>query len=200
MKPMRRIALRALLSALLAAFALPGASLAGKAPNDASGTDQDSYSQNEVFQSASDFFGGASEGLAKAIEKVFSEQGEPNAYIAGEEISGAIGIGVRYGEGMLNRKGGGTRKVYWQGPSIGFDLGGDASKMFILIYNLPSEEALFKRFPAVDGSLYFVAGVGVNYQKSGDIVQAPIRTGVGLRAGINIGYMHYTREFSWIPL
>ncbi len=159
-----------------------------------------SYSHDEMFQKASDFFGGTTEGLAKAIEKVFSEQGRPNAYIAGEEVSGAIGIGVRYGEGDLHRKAGGTRKVYWQGPSIGFDFGGDASKMFILIYNLPNEDALFQRFPAVDGSLYFVAGVGVNYQKSGDIVQAPIRTGVGLRAGVNVGYMHYTREFSWIPL
>ena len=177
-------------------LAAAGPGLAAKA----AAAEEASYSQDEIFKTASDFFGGASEGLAKAIEKVFAEQGRPNAFIAGEEISGAIGVGVRYGEGTLNRKAGGTRKVYWQGPSVGFDLGGDASKMFILIYRLPNEDALFQRFPAVDGSLYFVAGVGVNYQKSGDIVQAPIRTGVGLRAGVNIGYMHYTREFSWIPL
>ncbi len=184
---------RALAGAAMAVFALPASSQAQEAT-------EASYSHDEMFKKATDFFGGTSEGLAKAIEKVFAEQGRPNAYIAGEEISGAIGIGVRYGDGVLHRKAGGTRKVYWQGPSIGFDLGGDASKMFIMIYNLPNEDALFQRFPAVDGSLYFVAGVGVNYQKSGDIVQAPIRTGVGLRAGINIGYMHYTREFSWIPL
>ncbi len=192
MKPMANL-LAGVIWATVTIFALSGASLAAEAKDE-------SYSQDEVFQTASDFFGGTTEGLAKAIEKVFADQGRPNAYIAGEEISGAIGIGVRYGEGVLHRKAVGTRKVYWQGPSIGFDFGGDASKMFILIYNLPNEDALFQRFPAVDGSFYFVAGVGVNYQKSGDIVQAPIRTGVGLRAGINVGYMHYTREFSWIPL
>ena len=173
---------------------------AAAGPSRAQEATKASYSQDEVFRKASDFFGGTTEGLARAIEKLFTEQGRPNAYIAGEEISGAIGIGVRYGEGMLHSKVSGKRKVYWQGPSIGFDLGGDVSKMFILIYNLPNEDALFQRFPAVDGSLYFIAGVGVNYQKSGDIIQAPIRTGVGLRAGVNFGYMHYTREFSWIPL
>ncbi len=192
MKPRARF-LTALLCAALALISTSRASLAEEA-KDAS------FSQDEMFQKASDFFGGASEGLAKAIARVFEEQGRPNAFIAGEEISGAIGVGVRYGEGTLQQKTGASRKVYWQGPSIGFDLGGDASKMFILIYRLPNQDALFQRFPAVDGSLYFVAGVGVNYQKSGDIVQAPIRSGVGLRAGINVGYMHYTREFSWVPI
>ncbi len=115
-------------------------------------------------------------------------------------MSGAIGVGLRYGNGILNRKTGGSRKVYWQGPTIGFDFGADASKMFILIYHLPDTESLFQRFPAVDGSFYFIAGLGVNYQRSGGITQAPIRTGVGLRAGINVGYMHYTKEYSWIPL
>ncbi len=158
------------------------------------------YSENEILSKAKGFFGATTEGLAKAIEKVFADQGRPNAYITGEEASGAIGIGVRYGEGMLNRKTGESRKVYWQGPTIGFDFGADASKMFILIYHLPDVESLFRRFPAIDGSFYFIAGVGVNYQQSGDIIQAPIRTGVGLRAGINVGYMHYTKKFSWIPL
>ena len=160
----------------------------------------DTFTKDEIFEKAKTFFGETTEGLAKAVEKVFAEQGQPNAYVEGHEVSGAVGVGVRYGEGTLHRKAGGGRKVYWQGPSIGFDVGGDASKMFILIYRLPNTEALFQRFPAVDGSLYLVAGFGVNYQRSGDIVQAPIRTGVGLRAGINVGYMHYTREFSWVPL
>ncbi len=158
------------------------------------------YSEDEILSKAKGFFGATTKGLAKAIEKVFEDQGRPNAYITGEEISGAIGIGVRYGEGTLNRKTGAVRKVYWQGPTIGFDFGADASKMFILIYHLPDVDSLFQRFPAIDGSFYFIAGVGVNYQQSGDIIQAPIRTGVGLRAGINVGYMHYTKEFSWIPL
>ncbi len=158
------------------------------------------YSENEIFGKATEFFGATTKGLAKAIERVFEDQGRPNAYISGEEVSGAIGIGVRYGEGTLNRKTGATRTVYWQGPTIGFDFGADASKMFILIYHLPDVDSLFQRFPAIDGSFYFIAGVGVNYQQSGDIIQAPIRTGVGLRAGVNVGYMHYTRKFSWIPL
>ncbi|MFQ6018356.1 MAG: DUF1134 domain-containing protein [Kiloniellaceae bacterium] len=158
------------------------------------------YEQNEIYQKASQFFGATTEGLAKAIEKVFADLGRPNAYVAGEEVSGAIGIGVRYGNGTLHRKTGESRKVYWQGPTVGFDFGADASKVFVLIYHLPDVDSLFQRFPAVDGSFYFVAGVGVNYQRSGDIVQAPIRTGVGLRAGVNVGYMHYTREHSWIPL
>ncbi len=158
------------------------------------------YSENEILSKAKGFFGATTEGLAKAIEKVFGDLGQPNAYITGEEVSGAIGIGVRYGEGTLNRKTGAARKVYWQGPTIGFDFGADASKMFILVYRLPDVDSLFQRFPAIDGSFYFIAGVGVNYQRSGDIILAPIRTGVGLRAGVNIGYMHYTRKFSWIPL
>ena len=158
------------------------------------------YSEDEILGKAKGFFGATTEGLAKAIEKVFADQGQPNAYITGEEASGAIGIGVRYGEGTLNRKAGAVRQVYWQGPTIGFDFGADASKMFILIYHLPDENSLFQRFPAIDGSFYFVAGLGVNYQQSGQIIQAPIRTGVGLRAGVNVGYMHYTRKFSWIPL
>ncbi len=163
-------------------------------------SDQDTYSENEILAKAKDFFGMTTEGLAKAIEHVFGDLGRPNAYITGEEVSGAIGIGVRYGNGTLNRKTGGSRKVYWQGPTIGFDFGADASKMFILIYHLPDTDSLFQRFPAVDGSFYFIAGLGVNYQRSGGITQAPIRTGVGLRAGVNIGYMHYTKEYSWIPL
>ncbi len=158
------------------------------------------YSEDEILSKAKGFFGATTEGLAKAIEKVFEDQGRPNAYITGEEVSGAIGIGARYGEGTLNQKTGAARKVYWQGPTVGFDFGADASKMFILIYHLPDVDSLFQRFPAIDGSFYFIAGVGVNYQQSGDIILAPIRTGVGLRAGVNIGYMHYTRTFSWIQL
>ncbi len=187
---------RSILGMLLAL----GLVAAGAAAASAQDTEEETYSENEIFAKAKGFFGTTTEGLAKAIEKVFEDLGRPNAYIVGEEVSGAIGIGVRYGNGMLNRKTGGNRKVYWQGPTIGFDFGADASKMFILIYHLPDTESLFQRFPAVDGSFYFIAGIGVNYQKSGGITQAPIRTGVGLRAGINVGYMHYTKEHSWIPL
>ncbi len=160
---------------------------------------EDTFSQYEVLQAAENFFGVATKDLAKVVQKVFDDLGEPNAVIAGEEASGAIGIGLRYGRGHLNMKGRPKLPVFWQGPSIGFDFGGNVSKAFVLVYHLPSQDALFQRFPGVEGTLYVVAGVGVNYQKSGGTTLAPIRTGVGLRAGANVGYLHYTRKKSWIP-
>jgi hypothetical protein len=162
--------------------------------------DEGTYSKSEILEKAKGFFGDTTAGLAEAIERVFEDQGRPNAYIVGEEASGAIGVGLRYGKGTLERKKGGNRKVYWQGPSIGWDIGGNVSKVFVLIYKLGETDELFQRFPGVEGSFYLVAGVGVNYQQSGKIVLAPIRTGVGLRAGANIGYLHYTKEYSLLPL
>lgn len=160
---------------------------------------EDGYDQDTILKAAENFFGQTSEGLAKVVQKVFEEKGKPNAYIAGEEGSGAVGIGLRYGRGTLRPKSGAPRAIYWQGPTIGIDFGGNASKTFVLVYNLRNPDQLYQRFPGVEGSYYFVGGVGVNYQQTGDIVLAPIRTGVGLRAGVNIGYLHYTRTFSWIP-
>lgn len=159
----------------------------------------DTYDQDTVLDAATNFFGETTEGLAEVIEKVFDDLGRPNGYIPGEEISGAFGFGVRYGDGTLNRKTEPPREVYWQGPSIGFDVGGNASKVFVLVYNLPDAEQLYQRFPGVEGTFYFVAGVGAHYLRTGGITLAPIRTGVGLRAGVNIGYMHMTKEHSWIP-
>ncbi len=158
------------------------------------------YSKDSVLKDATAFFGKNTEGLAKAIEKAFRDHGEPNGYIAGEEASGAITVGLRYGDGTLKMKNGPSRRVYWQGPSVGFDLGANASKVFILVYHLANVDQLFQRFPSVDGSLYYVAGVGMNYQQLNNIILAPIRLGVGLRAGASIGYMHYTREKTYNPL
>src|SRR5882757_3789525 len=157
------------------------------------------YTQDETMAAAKNFFGGTTEGLAKAIEKVFSENGRPNAYIVGNEGAGAVVVGLRYGEGTLYYKGGGSMKVYWQGPSVGWDFGGNASKVFTLVYNLHWTRDLFQRFPGVDGSLYIVAGVGLNYQRANSITLAPIRTGVGLRAGANVGYLSYSEKKTWIP-
>ncbi|MDP3294101.1 MAG: DUF1134 domain-containing protein [Nevskia sp.] len=154
----------------------------------------ETYSQEETVAAAEKFFGGTTSGLAKTIEKAFSELGRPVGYIIGNEGSGAFVVGLRYGEGNLVYKGGGSTKVYWQGPSVGWDIGGNASKVFTLVYNLRWTKDLYQRFPGVDGSLYVVAGIGLNYQRAGDITLAPIRTGVGLRAGANIGYLAYTRE------
>jgi len=159
----------------------------------------DTYSSDEILKAAAGFFGGTTEGLASIIEKAFADKGRPNGYIAGEEISGAFFVGLRYGRGTLNRKTAGPRQVYWRGPSIGWDFGGNASKAFTLVYNLKGDDSLFQRFPGVDGSFYFIAGVGMNYQQRNDVILAPIRTGVGFRAGANIGYLHYDREEGWSP-
>jgi hypothetical protein len=158
------------------------------------------YDQESIIKDASEFFGDTTEGLGKVIEKAFKDLGRPNGYIKGEEVSGAIAVGLRYGDGMLTLKDRGSEKVYWQGPSLGFDLGANASKVFILVYNLPKTEDIYQRFPAVDGSLYYVAGAGVNYQQWHQVVLAPIRLGVGWRAGASIGYMHYTRNKTLNPL
>ena len=159
----------------------------------------DTYDQDSITRDVVNFFGKSSEGLGKIVAKAFKEHGRPNGYIKGEEASGAIGVGLRYGDGVLTLKSGGRRKVYWTGPSIGFDFGGNAAKVFILVYHLPATSKIFQRFPGVDGSLYFIGGAGINYQQRGDIILAPIRLGVGFREGASVGYMHYTRKKTWNP-
>ncbi len=174
-------------------FALAAAPTAGSA------SDHGTYDEESILDATKGFFGSTTKGLAELIQKIFKDQGQPNAYIAGEEVSGAIGIGLRYGEGTLHRKNGAKFKIYWQGPSVGFDLGGNASKVFTLIYHLKNNDEIFQRIPGAEGTYYLIGGVGVSYQQSGDLILAPIRTGVGLRGGINIGYLHYNRKHSWIP-
>ena len=162
--------------------------------------DDKTYDQGTITHDVTEFFGSTTEGLAKVIEKAFQEHGRPNGYIKGEEASAALAVGVRYGNGTLTLKGGGSRKVYWTGPSIGFDAGANASKVFILVYHLPTAEDIFKRYGGVDGSLYYIGGAGINYQRRGSVVLAPIRLGVGLRAGASVGYMSYSKTKTWIPL
>jgi hypothetical protein len=157
------------------------------------------YQKDTIVQEIAQFFGESTESVAKVVERAFQDLGEPNGYIKGEEVSGAVAVGVRYGNGVLLMKRGGSRRVYWKGPSIGFDVGGNASKVFVLVYNLKELDDIYRHFPGVDGSLYVIAGMGMNYQRSGEVTLAPIRLGVGLRAGVNVGYMHYTRERSWVP-
>ena len=162
--------------------------------------DDKTYDKDTILREAAAFFGETTEGLAKVIEKAFAEQGRPNGYIKGEEVSAAVTVGLSYGRGELVLKSGERADLFWQGPSLGFDLGFNASKVFVLVYDLPDKDAIYQRFPGVDGSLYYVAGVGMNYQRRQDIVLAPIRLGVGWRAGASVGYMHYTRERSYFPL
>jgi len=158
------------------------------------GRERETYREDEILAAMQDFFGRGAEGLAKVVERVFEDQGEPNAYIAGEEIGGALAVGLRYGRGRLQAKSYPDLPVYWQGPSIGFDFGLNVAKVFVLVYNLPSTDALFQRFPGIEGSLYFVGGVGVNYLQSKGIVIAPIRFGAGWRQGVSAGYMDFTRQ------
>lgn len=181
----------------LGAMLLLAGALAGNAC--AAESEKDTYDQDSITKDVVDFFGKSSEDLGKIVAKAFKEHGRPNGYIKGEEASGAIGVGLRYGDGVLTMKEGGGRKVYWDGPSVGFDFGGNASKVFILVYHLPSSDKIFQRFPGVDGSLYFIGGAGINYQQRGDIILAPIRLGVGFREGASVGYMHYTRKKTWNP-
>jgi hypothetical protein len=168
-------------------------------PSPAALAADDTLGEDNVLDEASEFLGDGTEGVAEVIEKLFSDLGRPNGFIKGQEASGALGIGGRYGNGTLHLKGGGGTSVHWAGPSIGFDAGANASKVFVLVYHLPNVDALFQRFPALDGSFYFVGGVSANYHQSGDIILAPIRLGAGLRAGVNIGYMKYTRKKTWNP-
>jgi hypothetical protein len=171
-------------------LAAPGALMAAPAlaqPND-------TYSESEMANAVSEFFGVTAEAAGQAVSRIFRDHGRPNAFVRGEELAGAIGVGLRYGKGRLQFKRGGGATVFWQGPSVGFDTGGNASKVFTLCYNLPSADAIFRRFPGVEGSAYFVGGIGVNYQRADDITLAPMRAGLGLRAGANVGYLAYSRR------
>jgi len=158
------------------------------------------YTKDELANNVSDFFGVTAETAGSLIEKIFKEQGRPTAYIAGLEGSGAFFFGLRYGKGLMYMKDRPQMEVFWQGPTGGFDWGGNGSRVFTLCYNLEYPDAIFRRFPGVDGSAYFVGGLGVNYQHADGITLAPIRAGVGLRLGASLGYLAYSRQRNVIPL
>ena len=144
--------------------------------------------------------GGVSRGLAQIVEKAVSQWGLPNGYILGEEASGAFIAGLRYGEGILYTKNAGDLKVFWQGPSLGFDAGGEGARTMMLVYNLPSTQAIYERFGGIDGSAYFIGGFGMTALTANNVVLVPIRAGVGLRLGANIGYLKFTPAATWNPL
>ncbi len=155
---------------------------------------REAYSESEIIDAGHRFFGSVSTGLARVVEYAFKRQGRPNGYILGDDAGGAFVAGLRYGEGVLYTKYDGDHKVFWQGPSIGYDFGGEGSKTMVLVYNLRDPSDIYRRFAGVEGSAYFVGGVGIQFQKHGDVVLAPIRSGVGLRLGANVGYLKYTRS------
>ncbi|HEX8413053.1 MAG TPA: EipA family protein [Sphingomicrobium sp.] len=158
------------------------------------------YNRDDVLGAAENTFGKGAAGLAQIIEKALGDQGEPNAYIAGSEGAGAVVIGLRYGKGILSHRIEGQKPIYWTGPSVGFDVGGDANKVFTLVYNLYDTQDLYKRFPAAEGRLYFIGGFAASYMRHGNIVLIPIRLGVGYRAGVNVGYMKFSPKSKWFPL
>ena len=157
------------------------------------------YTAEEIIDSGHRFFGATSGGLASVIEQAFSSYGLPNGYVLGEEGSGAIVGGLTYGEGTLYTKNAGDHKVFWQGPSLGWDFGGQGSRTMILVYNLDDVSSLYNRFGGVAGSAYVVAGAGFNVLKNGNVLLVPVRTGVGARLGVNVGYLKLTEKPTWNP-
>jgi len=157
------------------------------------------YKKDDLIGAAEGVFGKGAEGLASMIEKILKDQGEPTAYIAGREAAAAIGVGLRYGSGTMAHKVEGQRPVYWTGPSLGFDLGGNAGKTFVLVYNLFDSQDLYRRYPAGEGAAYLIGGFTASYLRRGDIVLIPIRMGVGWRLGINAGYMKFSEKRRLIP-
>ncbi len=192
--------LMALVTALFLAGCASNPPSAGSTKGDAGQSkSEEGYDQYETTQEAVDFLGGSAEGIARMIDRAFAEYGRPNAIIKGEEGGGAIVVGVRYGMGEFMAKAGEKQTIYWQGPSVGWDFGGDAGRVFMLVYNLPRPDLIFQRFAGVNGSAFVVGGVGMQYLRSQSIVVAPIRVGVGLRLGAGVGYTQFTQEKSYNP-
>nr|WP_306269599.1 DUF1134 domain-containing protein [Pararhizobium sp. IMCC3301] len=159
----------------------------------------ETYSSNEIVNAGHQFFGDVSGGLASVVERAFQNYGLPNAYILGEEGSGAIIGGLVYGEGLMYTKGAGNHKVFFQGPSIGWDFGGNASRVMMLVYNLPTVDYAYQRFGGVNGSAYIVGGVGMTVLANNNIIIVPVRAGIGARLGLNIGYLKFTPQATWNP-
>ncbi|MDP9572758.1 DUF1134 domain-containing protein [Agrobacterium tumefaciens] len=165
----------------------------------ASAQSSDQYTIQEIVDAGHGFFGETTGGLAKVVERAFQQYGLPNGYILGQEGSGAFVAGLTYGEGTLYTKNAGQHPVFWQGPSLGLDYGGQGTRAMMLVYNLPSVNALYRRYGGVSGSAFIVAGVGMTVLKNSDVTIAPIRTGIGARLGINVGYLKLTPQPTWNP-
>ncbi|TRD12676.1 DUF1134 domain-containing protein [Erythrobacter insulae] len=165
----------------------------------AAGGSSQTYGEDDLIGAAEGVFGKGAEGVARMIEDLLRDQGEPNGYIVGREAGGAFILGARYGSGTLFHKIEGEQKVYWTGPSIGFDAGANAAKTFVLVYNLFDTEDLYKRYPAGEGQAYLIGGMHASYMRRGDIVLIPIRLGAGVRLGVNAGYMKFSKKQRWLP-
>jgi hypothetical protein len=192
---MRAILRLAALSLCLAVF---GAGVAA-AQTPPPPSQKKTFRADEIIREGHHFFGTVSRGLAQVVETAFSRWGEPNGYVLGQEGSGAFVVGLRYGDGKLFTRNAGDRRVFWEGPSVGFDTGGEGARTMMLVYNLPATGAIYQRFAGVDGSAYFIGGFGMTALTANNIVVVPIRSGVGFRLGANIGYLKFTPKATWNP-
>ncbi|WP_068313528.1 DUF1134 domain-containing protein [Polycladidibacter hongkongensis] len=183
----------------VAALAITIGSLTAFQSAQAQGTTGSTYHKNEIVQAGHQFFGSLSSGLAQVIENAFSKNGAPNGYILGEEGSAAFVAGATYGEGMLYTRNAGNHVVFWQGPSLGWDFGGDGNRVMMLVYNLPTIDAMYRRYVGIKGSAYLVGGFGMQLLANNNVQVVPVRTGMGARLGVNMGYLKFTREPTWNP-
>tara|TARA_R100000365_G_scaffold3276_2_gene10517 strand:- start:4543 stop:5223 length:681 start_codon:yes stop_codon:yes gene_type:complete len=189
-----------MMNRFLAALVLSLGLAFGAAPaNGQQGSLSDTYSSDEILSAGHQFFGSVAQGLASVIEQAFEQYGQPNAYILGQEGGGALFIGAKYGDGTMYTRNAGTHQVFWQGPSLGLNIGADGSRVMMLVYNLPSVESIYDRYPGVEGSIFAVGGIGMTALKLNDVYVVPISSGVGLRAGVAVGYLNFTREPTWNP-
>ncbi|MDJ0450548.1 DUF1134 domain-containing protein [Methylocystis sp. JR02] len=186
----RRDLLR-LAAAAAASAALPSFARAAQRP--------ETYTSGEIVENGHHFFGSISRGLAEGLERANKQWGKPNAYILGQEAGGAFIGGVRYGEGTMFTRNAGQKRVYWQGPSIGFDAGADGDRTMMLVYNLPDVEAIYRRYAGVNGSAYLVGGLGFTALNNEDVIVMPVRSGVGARLGVALGYLKFTPDSTWNP-
>lgn len=185
--------------AMLAAAAAAGAAAGAPGAALAQAARPQRFSSNELMDSGHQFFGSVSRGLASVVEEATKRWGQPNAYILGQEAGGAFVAGARYGEGTMYTRNAGDLRVYWQGPSLGFDAGADGARTMMLVYNLPATNAIYRRFGGVDGSAYLIGGFGFTALTADDVVLVPIRAGVGARLGVNLGYLKFTSASTWNP-
>ena len=184
------------LASLIGLTSLPRGAMAQPAPGP---NPQQDFTPGELINAGHRFFGTVSRGLATVIEKAVSQWGQPNGYVLGEEAGGAFFGGLRYGEGMLYTKNAGDLKVFWQGPTVGWDFGGEGARTMMLVYSLPATQSIYQRFAGIDGSAYFIGGFGMTALTANNIVLVPIRSGVGLRLGANVGYLKFTPTSTWNP-
>jgi hypothetical protein len=176
--------------AALASLSSPGVAFADAPPT---------YSTNEIIDSGHRFFGAVSRGLAEVVQEAVRRWGQPNGYVLGQEASAAFFGGLRYGEGKMYTRNAGDQRVFWQGPSVGFDAGADGDRTMMLVYNLPTVDSIFRRFGGIDGSAYFIGGFGFTALGAANIVVVPIRSGVGARLGVNVSYLKFTPRATWNP-